>query len=139
MVFGGIFAFMDVAEDVVVGESVLVLGHAFEDHLAAEHQAESVGDDGGAARRETAGGDEFDDVGEDGVDAFGRGVVACVVGQDFGGKVFGVVELKFAGESGVAETEADGGILDGKTAAALVASAVRTASGSAASRFGFGG
>lgn len=130
---------MDVAEDMVVGESVFVLGHAFEDHLAAEHKAESVGDDGGAARREAAGGDEFDDVGEDGVDALGRSVIARVVSQYLGGKVFRVVELKFAGESRVAETEADGGILDGKTTAALVASAMGTASWAAAGACGFGG
>jgi hypothetical protein len=107
----------------------------FATKILAQHEIEGVGEDGSAARRDAASGEEDDDVGESGTDP-ARG--ASLVAEDFVEKVGGVVEevSGFARKGGVAKTEAGRRVLHGEAAAS--AGALTAAATSEGARSGDG-
>ena len=104
---------IDIADDV----RWLVGGLLVDGLEAAKEEAESVGDDAGAASGDAALGEEDDKVGEDGVDFLDGAEGRSGVAEEIGGEVGGVGIGFFVG-GGVFEAQAGGGILDREAAAA---------------------
>jgi hypothetical protein len=124
-------------DDIDVFRWLLAAAWRFATNVLAQHETEGVGEDGSAARRDAAGGEEDDDVGESGTDPARS---AFLVAEDFVEKVGGVVEevSGFASKGGVAKTEAGRRVLDGESAASAGALTAVAARGGARSGDGIG-
>src|SRR5579859_511660 len=115
-------------------------GFLVDDQHAAEDEAESVGDDGGAAGGDAALGDEDDEMGESRVDFLGGleggGDFAEEIGGEIGTIGGGIRSASFRGS--MLEAKAGGRILNREAAASVGTSAAAATGGTARSGYRLG-